>query len=77
MNIETFERRSRSIEETLKTSMIEVRELLMDPRVPDSIKKIELVRHLGAAQAELMLVKHEISQELERCRNKKFWQFWK
>lgn len=77
MNTDTLASIIESANETISVGSKEVGELLGNLELSDSVKKSELIRHLSNAQVELMFIRDELSAELKKRKQKKFYQFWK
>jgi cytidylate kinase len=77
MNVETLQSLIESITKTLVKGNEETYALLGKLDVPDSIKKNELISQLASAQAELAYIREALQKELNKKKQKRFWQFWK
>jgi cytidylate kinase len=77
MNVETLQSLIESITKTLVKGNEETYALLGKLDVPDSIKKNELISQLASAQAELAYIRESLQKELNKKKQKRFWQFWK
>jgi len=77
MNVETLQSLIESITKTLVKGNEETYALLEKLDVPDSIKKNELISQLASAQAELAYIRESLQKELNKKKQKRFWQFWK
>jgi cytidylate kinase len=77
MNVETLQSLIESITKTLVKGNEETYALLGKLDVPDSIKKNELISQLASAQVELAYIREALQKELNKKKQKRFWQFWK
>lgn len=77
MNEKMLQSLIESIMKTLAKGTKETDALLGKLDVPDSIKKNELISQLASAHAELAYVHEILQEELNKKKQKRFWQFWK
>lgn len=65
------------IEQNLHEIDIETKQVLADTSMPDSYKRNRLVDLLARTQVELIWTCRNLSEEIDRRKSKKIWQFWK